>query len=98
MLRAIHAQEDRDGALSKAEAVRDKLGLMKLRKAAARVRDTVKLTLAYHEFPIAHWRHIRTSSAYTRILQGVRRRSHGGGAFPDGESVMLLVATRPNGA
>lgn len=48
MLKAIHAQEDRNAAALKAKAVAAKLTRMKLRKAAALVRDTVTQTLTYY--------------------------------------------------
>jgi len=41
MLKAIHAQEDKEAALKKAQAVVDKLRQMKLYKASEKVRDGV---------------------------------------------------------
>jgi len=54
MLKAIHAQEDRQAALEKAQAVTGKLEGMKLSKAAAVVREGAEETLSYYEFP-AEW-------------------------------------------
>ena len=48
MLKAIHAQEDRQAAALKAKAVAAKLTAMKLRQAAALVRDTATQTLTYY--------------------------------------------------
>ena len=94
MLKAIHAQEDRTAAALKAKAVAAKLTTMKLRKAAALVRDTVTQTLTYYAFPSTHWRQIRTNNPLERIIREVRRRTRVVGAFPDGQSALMLVAAR----
>jgi putative transposase len=47
MLKAIHAQEDRQAALKKAEDVAVKLEALRLEKAAALVRESVAETLSY---------------------------------------------------
>ena len=60
MLKAIHAQEDRDAALEKATAVVERLESMKLSKAAGIVRDGIAETLSYYYFPREHWVKIRT--------------------------------------
>ena len=95
MLKAIHAQEDRQSAEQKAEAVADKLGGMKLAKAAQVVREGVAETLAYMSFPREHWRCLRTNNPLERINREVRRRTRVVGAFPDGTSALMLVAARP---
>ena len=94
MLKAIDAQEDRTAAALKAKAVAAKLTTMKLRKAAALVRDTVTQTLTYYAFPSTHWRQIRTNNPLERIIREVRRRTRVVGAFPDGQSALMLVAAR----
>ena len=94
MLKAIHAQEDRQAAALKAKAVATKLTAMKLRKAAALVRDTATQTLTYYAFPSTHWRQIRTNNPLERIIREVRRRTRVVGAFPDGQSALMLVAAR----
>ena len=94
MLKAIHAQEDRTAAALKAKAVAAKRTTMKLRKAAALVRDTVTQTLTYYAFPSTHWRQIRTNNPLERIIREVRRRTRVVGAFPDGQSALMLVAAR----
>lgn len=48
MLKAIHAQEDKEAAQQKANAVISKLELMRLKKAAKIVRDGVEDTLSYY--------------------------------------------------
>ncbi len=45
-------------------------------------------------FPDAHWRRIRTNNPLERILREVRRRTRVVGAFPDGNSALMLVAAR----
>jgi len=94
MLKAIHAQEDRQAALRKAEDVAEKLEVMKLAKAAEIVREGVAETLCYMTFPTEHWRQIRTNNPLERIMREIRRRTRVVGAFPDGRSALMLVAAR----
>ena len=94
MLKAIHAQEDLPEAQNKARAVADKLEAMKLRKAAAIVRQGAEETLAYYHFPREHWRQIRTNNPLERIMREIRRRSRVVGCFPDGNSALMLAAAR----
>jgi transposase-like protein len=94
MLKAIHAQEDRKAAAVKAKAIAAKLTAMKLVKAAALVAETVQQTLTYYAFPSSHWRQIRTNNPLERIIREVRRRTRVVGAFPDGQSALMLVAAR----
>ena len=94
MLKAIHAQEDRDAARQKAREVEKKLLAMKLQKAAAIVREGVEETLAYMAFPREHWTRIRTTNPLERIMREIRRRTRVVGCFPDGNSAVLLVAAR----
>ena len=94
MLKAIHAQEDRQAALRKAEDVVSKLEAMKLGKAAEIVREGVAETLSYMSFPTEHWRQIRTNNPLERIMREIRRRTRVVGAFPDGRSALMLVAAR----
>lgn len=94
MLKAIHAQEDREEALKKARAVAEKLQQMKLKKASQMVNDSIHETLEYMYFPERHWRHIRTNNPLERIMREIRRRTRVVGNFPDGESALMLVAAR----
>jgi len=94
MLKAIHASEDSAAAREKAEAVIKKLKVQKLHKAAQKINDSIHETLTYYEFPSAHWRRIRTNNPLERILREVRRRTRVVGAFPDGNSALMLVAAR----
>ena len=94
MLKAIHAQEDLQAAKDKAQAVVEKLRSMKLRSAADLVEKVVEQTLTYYHFPSEHWRRIRTNNPMERIIREIRRRTRVVGAFPDGESALMLVAAR----
>jgi putative transposase len=94
MLKAIHAQEDREEAIRKANIVAEKLEKMKLSRAANIIREGIKETLSYYQFPREHWRRIRTNNPLERIMKEIRRRTNVVGCFPDGNSALMLVATR----
>ena len=94
MLKAIHAQEDREAAMAKAEAVVKKLESMRLGKAASTVRAGYEETLRYMFFPREHWRSLRTNNPLERIMKEIRRRTRVVGSFPDGRSALMLVAAR----
>lgn len=94
MLKAIHAQEDLEAAREKVKAVTEKLEEMRLAKAARIVREGAEETLTYMSFPREHWLRIRTNNPLERILKEVRRRTRVVGAFPDGQSALMLVAAR----
>ena len=86
MLKAIHAQEDRQAALEKARLVAEKLDALRLGQAAAIVRQGVEETLSYMAFPREHWTRIRTNNVLERIMREIRRRTRVVGNFPDGKS------------
>jgi putative transposase len=94
MLKAIHAQEDREAALSKAETVAQKFEKIKLSKAAEIVRRGVADTLSYYYFPREHWLRIRTNNMLERVMREIRRRTRVVGCFPDGNSALMLSAAR----
>jgi transposase-like protein len=94
MLKAIHASEDREAALEKSKAVIKKLKALKMHQAAKKVKESIDETLTYYHFPSAHWQRIRTNNPLERILREVRRRTRVVGAFPDGNSALMLVAAR----
>jgi transposase-like protein len=94
MLKAIHAQEDREAAEKKAADVVEKLHGMKLAKAAKCVEAGASETLSYMAFPREHWTRIRTNNPLERIMREIRRRTRVVGAFPDGNSALMLVAAR----
>jgi len=94
MLKAIHAQEDQAAAREKAMAVAQKLREMKLKEAAKKIEDSVAETLTYMTFPHEHWLKIRSNNAIERLNREIRRRTRVVGAFPDSNSVLMLVCAR----
>jgi putative transposase len=94
MVKAIHAQEDAKEALKKSKAVVEKLLKMKLKNAAELIENSIDETLSFYEYPQEHWRKIRTNNPMERILKEVRRRTKVIGAFPDGQSALMLVGAR----
>ena len=94
MLKAIHAQENREAAESKSKDVIKKLQVMKLKAAAELVEGSVHETLAYYGYPPQHWLKIKTNNPMERLLKEARRRTKVVGAFPDGNSALMLVAAR----
>lgn len=93
MLKAVHAQEDKKAALKKVDDVLEKPGEMKLPEAAEKVEDAA-LDLSYMDFPREHWRRIRSNNAMERINREIRRRTRSIGAFPDGQSALMLVCAK----
>jgi len=94
MLKAIHAQESKAAARSKAKDVVAALKEMKLKEAAKKIEDSVEETLTYMAFPFKHWTRIRTNNAIERLNREIRRRTRVVGAFPDGNSALMLVCAR----
>ena len=94
MLKAIHAQEDGAEAKKKAKAVVTKLRVMKLKKAAEMISSSIEETFTYYRFPREHWIRIRTNNPMERIMREIRRRTRVVGAFPDGQSALMLVSAR----
>jgi transposase-like protein len=83
----------RSGA-GEGEDVRQKFEAMKLGQAAKLVGDSAHETLTYMHFPREHWRRIRTNNPLERVMKEIRRRTKVVGAFPDGQSAMMLCAAR----
>ena len=94
MLKAIHAQENKEAAREKARAVAQKLREMKLKEAAKKVDDSIEETLTYMDFPDTHWLKIRTNNVIERLNREIRRRTRVVGTFPDGNSALMLVCAR----
>ena len=94
MLKAIHAQESRETAREKADAVVMELRCQKLTRAADLVAESIGETLTYYAFPDSHWIKIRTNNPLERIMKEIRRRTRVVGAFPDGQSCLNLAAAR----
>ena len=94
MLKAIHAQEDKEAARQKAAEAADKLEAEHLLKASRLIRSGAEETFSYYSFPSTHWRHIRTNNPLERLNREIRRRTRVVGSFPDGNSALMLVAAR----
>lgn len=67
---------------------------MKLLSATKKVEDSVGETLTYMDFPTEHWGRIRTNNLTERVNREIRRRTRAIGAFPDGNSALMLVCAR----
>lgn len=94
MLKAIHAQESKKAAREKADQVTQSLREMKLPEAAKKIEDSIDETLTYMDFPYEHWLRIRTNNVIERLNREIRRRTRVVGAFPDGNSALMLVCAR----
>jgi len=94
MLKAIHAQENKEAAKEKAAAVVSKLREMKLKEAAKKIEDSITETLTYMDFPYAHWSKLRSNNVIERLNREIRRRTRVVGTFPDGHSALMLVCAR----
>ena len=64
---------------------------MELRK---KVEAGIEETLTYCDFPSEHWVKIRTNNVIERMNREIRRRTRVVGAFPDGNSALMLVCAR----
>lgn len=94
MLKAIHAQEDKEAARKKAAEAVGKLKAQRLEKAARIIESGCDETLSYYSFPSTHWRHIRTNIPLERLNRENRRRTRVVGGFPDGRAALMLVSAR----
>ena len=94
MLKAIHAQEDAEAAKQKARLIVEKLRAMKLAKAAKIVENGIDETLSCYSLPPENWRCLRTNHPLERLMREIRQRTRVVGAFPDGNSALMLVAAR----
>ncbi len=94
MLKAIHAQERLEAAREKSGRVVGELKAMELGRASERVEKYFGETLRYYRYPQPHWSRIRANDPLERIMREVRRRTRVIGAFPDGNSALMLVAAR----
>lgn len=75
MLRAIHAQENKETAREKARQVAVKLQEMKLGSASRKLQDGIEETLTYVDVPARHWSRIRTNNTIERVNREIKRRA-----------------------
>jgi len=94
LLKTIHAQESKAACRHKAGEVVAKLRALKLSEAAKKVEFGVEETLSYADFPVEHWRRLRTNNGLERLNREIRRRTRVVGCFPDGQSALMLVCAR----
>jgi transposase-like protein len=94
MVKAIHAQENREAAKEKAEKVMEKLREMHLAKIADYVKSSIDETLSYMSFPIEHWKRIRTNNMVERLNEEIRRRTKIVSSYPTDESALMIVTAR----
>lgn len=94
MLKAIHAQENKNTARVKAQAVAQQLREMKLTAAAKKIETGIDETLTYMDYPAQHWNKIKTTNLIERVNREIKRRTRAIGAFPDGQSALMLVCAR----
>ena len=67
---------------------------MRLNAAAKKLEDGIEEALTYMNFPSQHWLKIRTNNVIERLNRKIRRRTRVVGAFPDGNSALILVCAR----
>lgn len=67
---------------------------MRLPLAAKKVDDGIEETLTFLEYPSEHLSQIRTNNVLERVNRELKRRTRAIGAFPDGQSVLMLVCAR----
>ena len=67
---------------------------MKLSAAAQKVEESIEETLTYMDYPTEHWNRIRTNNTIERVNREIKRRTKAIGAFPDGQSALMLVCAR----
>ena len=94
MLKAIYAQEDKAAARRKAREVAEKLKQMRLSSAAKILENGIEETLTFMNFPYQHWRNIKSNNTLERLNREIKRRTNSVGAFPDGNSALMLVCAR----
>ena len=94
MLKAIHSQESKAAAREKAAMVAEKLRELKLTAAAKKVEEGIEETITYMDYPTEHWNRIRTNNTTERVNREIKRRTKAIGAFPDGQSALMLVCAR----
>ena len=93
-LKAIFAQEDREACQRKAEEVAQFLRDNKMKAAATTLESGIQEALTYTSYPHEHWLKIRSNNGIERINREIRRRTNAVGAFPDGNSALMLVCAR----
>ena len=90
IVRQIFAQPDR--ASAKAQLLQAAVTLdPKFPKVAEMLLQAESDLLAHMDFPVAHWRQIRSTNGLERLNREVTRRTDVVGIFPDRDSVIRLA-------
>ena len=63
-------------------------------EAVKKIEAGIEESLTYFEFPVEHWTRIRMNNVTERLPWEIRRRTRVVGAFPDGNSALMLVCAR----
>ena len=93
-LKSVHAAADRPAARVRAAQLESVVRGLNLPFVAAAVAQYVEPTLAFYDFPPAHWRHLRSNYTLDRIMRELRERTRVAGSFSDGSSAILLASAR----
>ena len=67
---------------------------MNLGSVATKLQDSIEETLTYMDFPTQHWTRIRTNNTLERLNREIKRQTKAIGAFPNGQSALMLVCAR----
>ena len=94
MLKAVHAQEDKEADMKKELLFEKKITALNFKEAARIFSLGINETLTYMQFPMEHWRKIRTNNPMEIIIREICRRTRVVGSFPDGRSTLMLVTAR----
>jgi putative transposase len=83
---------ERDAA---SELVGDALDRLRkpLRKVAALLEEAEEDLLAFYDFPIDHWRKLRSTNPLERVNREIGRRTNVVGIFPNDRSPIRLAAS-----
>ena len=91
----VYSPDYKDSYLSDPWRLWDNLYIFDQMKAAAKkVEDSIEETLTFMDFPSQHWTRIRTNNTLERLNREIKRRTRAIGAFPDGNSALMLVCAR----
>ena len=58
------------------------------------MEESIEETLTYMDYPTEHRNRIRTNNTIERVNREIKRRTKAIGAFPDGQSALMLVRAR----
>lgn len=65
-----------------------------MKSAAITLESGIQEALTYTSYPLEHWLKIRSNNGIERINREIWRQTNAVGAFPDGNSALMLVCFR----